>query len=153
MTVIDSLYDWLKTCSLFEEKRLDIDCLQSDSNHYSLDAVPCERIVKRYLDGSSVRRQLFTISSRAPFGPDITTQSENLQFFDDLESWLEEQAERGLLPDLGENRRARSLTVLSSSYPVEADEGQGGGTARYQIQLELIYLQNALNISTGGNPK
>lgn len=153
MTVIDSLHAWLKTCPLFESERLDIDCLQSKPDSYSLDAVPCERIVTRYIDGGSVRRQLFTVSSREIFGPNLTQQSENLQLFEDLESWLNEQAERGMLPNLGEGRRARSLTVRSSGYPVDVDEGQGGGTARYQIQLELIYLQNALNISTGGNPK
>lgn len=152
MTVIDSLHTWLKSCPLFANERLDIDCLQSKADSYSLDAVPCERIVKRYLDGSTVRRQLFTVSSREVYGPDLTKQSKNLQLFEDLEDWLESEIDTGRMPDLGTNRRVRSLSVLSSGYPVEADEGQGGGTARYQIQLELIYLQNA-NDYRGGNPK
>lgn len=146
MGVINSLHTWLLTCPLFAEKRLDVDCLQSESDSYSLDAVPCERIVKRYLDGGTVRRQLFTVSSRADFGPDLTTQQENLQFFENLETWIETKIEVGLLPDLGAGRHARSLSVLSSGYPVDADEGQGGGTARYQIQLELIYLQEVQHI-------
>lgn len=151
MTVIDRLHAWLKTCPLFEHERLDIDCLQSKADSYSLDAVPCERIVKRYLDGGTVRRQLFTVSSREVYGPDLTQQSENLQLFEDLEAWLEGEIDAGRMPDLGSDRMVRSLAVLSSGYPVDADEGQGGGTARYQIQLELIYLQNAM--ITGGNPK
>lgn len=141
MSVIDSLHSYLKTCPAFAKARLDIDCLQSDPDSYSLDSVPGERTLSRYLDGSCVRQQLFTVSSRSNYGPDLRQQTENLQLFEDLEHWLDTQECFGILPDLGEKRRARSLTVLSSAYPIEVDEGRGGGTARYQIQLRLIYLQ------------
>lgn len=141
MTVINSLYNYLKTCPAFTEVRLDIDCLQTQPEHYSLDSVSGERTVKQYLDGSTVRRQLFTVSSRTNFGPDINQQKENLEVFDALEGWLDTQDALGVLPPLGEKRSARSLRVLSTAYPIEVDEGSVGGLARYQIQMELIYLQ------------
>lgn len=141
MTVMDSLHSYLKTCPAFTGKRLDIDCLRSKPESFSLDCVPGERIVKRYLDGGTVRRQLFTVSSRADFGPDLNQQKENLQVFETLETWLDSQGALGILPPLGEKRRARTLRVLSTAYPIEVDEGSVGGLARYQIQMELIYLQ------------
>lgn len=141
MTVMEALHSYFKTAPVFANQRLDIDCLQSDPDKFSLDSVPSERIVKRYLDGGSVRRQLFTVSSRADFGPDINQQEENLQVFETLETWLDSQDALGILPPLGEKRRARTLRVLSTAYPIEVDEGSIGGLARYQIQMELIYLQ------------
>ncbi len=141
MTVMEALHSYFKTAPVFANQRLDIDCLQSDPDKFSLDCVPGERIVKRYLDGGTVRRQLFTVSSRADFGPDINQQKENLQVFETLETWLDAQDALGILPPLGEKRRARSLRVLSTAYPIEVDEGSVGGLARYQIQMELIYLQ------------
>ena len=141
MTVMDSLHSYLKTCPAFTGKRLDIDCLRSKPDSFSLDCVQVERIVQRYLDGGTVRRQLFTVSSRAEFGPDIKQQKENLAVFDALESWLDAQDALGILPPLGETRKARSLRVLSTAYPVEVDEDSTGALARYQIQMELIYLQ------------
>lgn len=141
MTIIDNLYDYLKTCPAFAEVRLDIDCLQSKPEHYSLDSIAGDRIVKQYLDGSTVRRQLFAISSRANYGPDLAQQRENLEVFEALENWLAGQDALGVLPRLGTKRSARSLSVLSTPYPIEADEGSDGGQARYQIQMELIYLQ------------
>lgn len=141
MTVIDSLHAWLRNCPAFQDRRLDIDCLKSDPDSCSLDSVPGSRIVTRYIDGSTVRRQLFTVSSRAAYGPDLEQQRENLQLFEDLESWIDTCLMTGALPALGEKRRTRSLSVLSTPYPIEADEGTEGGTARYQIQLEIIYLQ------------
>lgn len=142
MTVIEALHSYFKTSPALADVRLDIDCLQRDHEKFSLDSVPGERIVKKYMDGSSVRRQLFTISSRAPYGPDLDQQADNLEIFGELEDWLDDQGQLGLLPNLGDRRRARSLRVTSSAYPIEVDEGQGVPTARYQIQLELIYLQN-----------
>lgn len=141
MTVIEALHNYFRTSPVFHGQRLDIDCLQSDPEKFSLDSIPGERTVKKYMDGSSVRRQLFTISSRAAYGPDLTQQKDNLRFFSDLEAWIDEREALGLLPQLGPRRSARSLRVTSTAYPIEVDEGQGTSTARYQIQLELIYLQ------------
>lgn len=141
MTIIEHLRQYFLTCPVFEGKRLNIDCLTSDPGSYSIDSVPTERIQKRYMDGSTVRRQLFTISSRAYYGPDLHQQRENIGLFEALESWLDEQDALGLLPPLGSKRRARSLNVLSSAYPIDVEDGDQGSTARYQIQFELIYLQ------------
>ena len=141
MNVIEHLRQYFLTCPSFDGKRLNIDCLASDPESYSIDSVPTERILKRYMDGATVRRQLFTISSRAYFGPDLKQQRENIELFADLEDWLDAQDALGLLPSLGTKRRARSVNVLSSAYPIEVDDGDQGSTARYQMQLDLIYLQ------------
>lgn len=141
MNIIEALRQWLSDSPVFAAQRLDIDCLASDPESYSIDSVPSERIVKRYCDGATVRRQLFTVSSRAPYGQDLSQQRENIELFEELESWIDDQEELGVLPPLGERRRARSVKVLSSAYPIEVEDGDQASTARYQIQLELIYLQ------------
>ena len=141
MNIIEALRQWLSDSPVFAAQRLDIDCLASDPESYSIDSVPTERIQKRYMDGATVRRQLFTISSRAYWGPDLNQQRENIELFEDLEAWLDEQDAFGLLPPLGAKRRARSLNVLSSAYPIDEEDGDQGSTARYQIQFDLIYLQ------------
>ncbi len=141
MNIIEALRQWLSESPVFNAQRLDIDCLASDPESYSIDSVPSERIVKRYCDGTTVRRQLFTVSSRAPYGSDLNQQRENIELFEELETWLDDQEGLGILPPLGEYRRARSVKVLSSAYPIEVDDGDQASVARYQIQLELIYLQ------------
>lgn len=141
MNIIEALREYFADSPVFAEQRLDIDCLASDPDSYSIDSVPSERIVQRYCDGSTVRRQLFTISSRQPYGSDLSQQRENINLFEALEDWLGEQEALGILPPLGEHRRARSMQVLSSAYPIEVEDGDQASTARYQIQFELIYLQ------------
>ena len=71
--------------------------------------------------------------------PELKNQRENMAFFENLETWLTRQDMFMRLPELGEKRKARSLEVTSSAYPFIVNEDER--TARYQIQLRLIYLQ------------
>lgn len=139
MTVIECLRQYFMTFPGLAGERLDIDCLRSQPDSYSIDNIPCQSVLKRYINGASVRCCLFTISGRMQYGADLQNQRENIAFFEDMESWLSQQEMFLRLPDLGEGRTARSLEVTSSAYPCIVDEDEG--TARYQMQLRLIYLQ------------
>lgn len=138
MTVIECLRNFFLSFPRLQGERLDIDCLRSQEGSYSIDSEPGD-VAQRYLDGSTVRRFLFTISGRMYYGADLANQADNLAFFEELEAWLSKKELLLDLPDLGEKRTARSLEVLSSAYPLIVDEDQG--LARYQIQLRLTYLQ------------
>lgn len=139
MTIIEHLREFFQSYPGLAEERLDIDCLASSVDNYSIDSVPCESVVTRYLNGSTVRRCLFTLSSRMYYGQDIAQQAANLAFFEGLENWLDRETFFLRYPRLGEKRKIRSLTVTSSASPFIVDEDTG--TARYQIQCELIYTQ------------
>lgn len=139
MTVIEYLRQYFMNFPRLQGERLDIDCLRSQEGSYSIDSAPGESVSQRYLDGSAVRRFLFTISGRMYYGSDIATQAENLAFFEELETWLSRRELLLDLPELGEKRTARSLEVLSSAYPIIVDDDEG--LARYQIQMRLTYFQ------------
>lgn len=139
MTVMQHLRQYFMEFPGLQEHRLDIDCLQSQPESFSIDSVPSESVVQRYLDGSVVKRLLFTISSRMYYSSNLTGQEENLKFFEDLENWVTRNDLLMILPDLGEKRKARSLEVTLSGYPYTVNEDEG--LARYQIQFRLIYLQ------------
>lgn len=138
MSVLEALRDYFSGCPSMADQRIDIDCLGTMPTSCSIDAVPAETVTKRYLDGSTVRRCLFTLSSRMYYGLELEQQAENAAFFDTVTDWIERSI---ALPQLGTGRRARSLRVLSSAYPIVIDSDTGH--ARYQIQCELIYLQEA----------
>lgn len=142
MSMIENVRSFLQLYPPLENERLDVDCLDSDMDSFSIDSVPCERVVKQYLDGSRVCRFLFTLSSRMYYGADIVQQQENLAFFEGLEAWLFQGEMLGRLPALDPGQTARALRVLSSAYPIVIDGDSG--TARYQIQCELIYLQEVI---------
>ena len=103
--------------------------------------MPCREEIKRYLDGSSLRQFLFTMSSREFKGEDIQQNTDNLAFYEAFAGWVLQQDRSGNLPALGDGRTSRKIEVTTSGYPFLVDEQ---GTARYQIQLRLEYFQKGI---------
>lgn len=138
MTIIDGVRAWLKTYEGLADGRLNVDFLPEDAKTYSVDSVPTTEVVKKYLDGSTRRQFLFAVSSREFFGDNLTQNIDNHTFYEGLSTWLDQQNKRRSFPNLGANRKVQSVEISSTAYPFVVDEH---GTARYQIQIKMIYFQ------------
>ncbi len=138
MTVIEGIREWLKTYDGLSDGRINVDFLPEDAKAYSVDAVPTKEVIKKYLDGSTLRQFLFCVSSREFYGDDIAQNVDNHTFYEDLSTWIESQQKKRLLPAIGTGRTIRSIEINSNAYPFVVDEH---GTARYQIQINLTYFQ------------
>lgn len=136
MAVIESVRKWLKTYPALDG-RLDVDFLGEDADTYSIDTIPCEEIIKRYRDGSTIKQFQFAVSSRRYYEQNIKTNTSNLQFFESLTAWIEEQSKKRNLPKMDGNKTAQKIVVTSTAYPFIVSED---GKARYQIQMRLEYL-------------
>lgn len=111
-----------------------VDYLGAKPIEYTVEVVPCERIFRKYVDGGAVRQFLFLFASREFYNADINQCIENLAFYEHFEDWIESRNLGGIYPDL-DGRVPVSLDVLTSGYAFDAD----AETARYQIQLRLLY--------------
>lgn len=139
MTIIESIRIWLKTCPVLEGERLNIDFLPVEAQSYSVEVVPGRGTIKQYMDGSALKQFLFVLASREFAESDIAQNADNLQFYEDFAQWVERQNRRPKhLPYLGDGRNAQKITVTTPGYLYLRDDH---GTARYQIQMELTYLQ------------
>jgi hypothetical protein len=138
MTIIDGVRAWLKTYEGLADGRLSVDFLPEEAKSYSVDTVPTTEIVKRYLDGSSIRQFLFCVSSREFYSDNIAQNVDNQAFYEGLAAWLERKSKLWQFPNIGTGRTVRSIEISSTAYPFVVDEH---GTARYQLQLKLTYFQ------------
>lgn len=138
MTIIDGVRAWLKTYEGLADGHLSVDFLPEEAKSYSVDTVPTTEIVKRYLDGSSIRQFLFCVSSREFYSDNIAQNVDNQAFYEGLAAWLERKSKLRQFPDIGTGRTVRSIEISSTAYPFVVDEH---GTARYQLQLKLTYFQ------------
>lgn len=112
-----------------------IDFMGDNPVEYTIETVPCEPIVKKYTDGSTIRQYEFIFASREYFSEDVITNIENLGFYQKFEEWINERNEKGILPDLGDERTPVGIEVLTQGYAFAVDSD----TARYQIHLRLTY--------------
>lgn len=136
MTVMECVREWLKQYPNLKG-RLDVDFLDEDAETYSLDTIPCEEIIKRYKDGSTMKQFQFAVSSRRYYEQNIAQNLSNLEFFEGLTAWVESKAHARELPTMDENRTAQKIIVTSTAYPFDTSED---GKARYQLQMRLEYF-------------
>lgn len=137
MTIIESVREFILTCPLVDGQLLRIDFLPEEAASYSVDVTPTEPVVKKYLDGASTRRFLFTLATRSYYDDYYRQQIDNLAFFEQFADWIEAQDRAGRLPELSEGKRSLKISVTTSGYLFSPESE----TARYQIQCCLTYYQ------------
>jgi hypothetical protein len=134
--MITEIRNWFASCPILQKETiLNVDTLGADPVEYEIAPLSCDPIVKKYTDGSSIRQFQFAFASREKYDGEQNMQ--NTSFYEQLQSWVEEQSENGNLPALGNGRKARAIQILSCGYVYDT----GDSTAIYQMELSLLYLQ------------
>ncbi|MEG1411476.1 MAG: chloramphenicol resistance protein [Bacilli bacterium] len=139
MTTIESVRNYIKECPHLSEfhKGINVNYLGEEDDSYCIEETPANPIIKKYIDGSTVRRFLFVFASKEAFGQDVMQNIENSGFYEKFATWLEEESNKGNLPILGKGKEARKIQANTNGYLFNAEMDR----ASYQIQLELIYYQ------------
>lgn len=139
--IIDSIRKYIKTCPHLNEfaEGINVDYLDDNATAYSIEEVPCEPIIKRYVDGSSKRQYQFIFASMESYGADVLQNIDNSGFYEDFANWLDEQNSLNNLPKL-ELKEALRIEATTTGYAFQTDVDK----ARYQIQCRLIYFQGGV---------
>lgn len=137
-SIIGAIRDFISDCPfLTEYNSLLIDRLEGEVSSYSIEPVSCSPIVKRYVNGRSVRKYDFHFASMEAYTAEVLDQISNSEFYEHFADWLERCSKVKALPELGNNRLAMKIEALTPGYITSADET----TARYVIQCRLTYMQ------------
>ena len=84
-----------------------------------------------------MKQEEFIFCSRESYGGNVFENLENINFYENFVSWLEEKNRTGDLPILDGNREVEKIEILTPGYAFQTDVDK----ARYQIQLRLIYIE------------
>lgn len=135
--LIECVRDYILTFPRLDENGcLSVDFLGGEAIEYAVEQVPCNPVFRQYTDGGCLKQILFIFASREYYSADVNQCIGNLSFYEDFEAWIRERNLSGVLPDL-DGREPFSIEVLTGGYVFDED----AGTARYQIQLRLIYKE------------
>ena len=122
---------------LEDGKRVNVDYI-GESMSYSIDALPCDPIVERYVDGGLKKQFQFAFTSKEEYDEDARVNIENSGFFEKFEEWLQKQGSRKFsLPEIGEEKSPIRFETLNKGYLYDVDEH----LAKYRIECRLIYEQ------------
>lgn len=138
-SIIDALEKYFIGCELLKDGALRVDYLGEKPVEYTIEVLPCDPVVKRYLGGSTVRQYLFAFGSREFYSQERLQNIQNSAFYELLADWVETRSMSGILPELPDGIEAQQLEVVSSGYLFDGSMTN----ARYQIQLRLLYFKEA----------
>lgn len=143
--IMEGIRQFVKTCPCLQtyldtlRKDVNIEYLTEDEKNYSIESVPIEPVLKRYLDGSEQKQFAFIFSSRESYGREVIENLSNCGFYEEFSEWLEECDRNKEVPDIGENRIVTSIRATTTPYVFDTSES----TAKYQIQVVMKYYQRA----------
>lgn len=139
MKIIEAIRKYIGDleCMSTFESAINANYLAGESDSFSIEEVPCEPILKKYLDNTSKRQFQFAFCSREPYGAEIIQNIDNSSFYEDFSNEIEDKNSKGILPTRIDNVEALKLKVISSAYVVTTEED----TVMYQINLNFIYLK------------
>lgn len=138
-SIINALEKYFIGCELLKDGALRVDYLGEKPVEYTIEVLPCDPVVKRYLGGSTIRQYLFAFGSREFYSQERLQNIQNSAFYERLADWVETRSMSGVLPELPDGMEAQQLEVVSSGYLFDGSMTN----ARYQIQLRLLYFKEA----------
>lgn len=109
--------------------------LSNEPDNYSLDKIPIERVVERWIIGDTICRDIYSFRSRMNYSADVINNIENIGFYEIFEKKIKEKNLSGDLPYID---GIESIECLNCGSMNNANTN----TAEFDIQIQIIYKEN-----------
>lgn len=135
-SILAYIQKFILTCPLLDGEIVNVDYIGTNMT-YSVDALPCDPVIKTYVDGGKQKQFQFAFTSKEQYDEDIRVNIENSGFYEAFEEWLDEQSMLGKLPDMDEKKSPVGFETKNKGYLYDVQ----GVYAKYRIECRLIYSQ------------
>lgn len=126
------LFDIIDSISTDTEYQINANMLSNDINNYSLDKVPTQSTVEKWVMGIEIHKDVFTFRSRVAYSQDVINNLENIGFFEKFENLIKSNNDEGVLPDID---GIESIECLNCGSLLVNDTD----TAVFNIQIQITY--------------
>lgn len=135
----ERLRAWLLACpSLQNAAYFGADYIGENATEYAVISVPSNLKYRENILGKIVLRetqeQNYIFAAKVPYGSDVQQNLDNLGFFQDVATWIQEQSRLGNLPEW-EGGKVTAVSVSNTGAPMQT----GSDAARYQFQIKVLY--------------
>ena len=132
-TIIDELMSNTKY-------QINANMLSNDINNYSLDKIPTESTVEKWITGIEIHKDTFNFRGRFNYSQDTSINLSNIGFFEDFEYIVNSNNKKGILPEIDgiESIECLNPGTLNSVT---------SNTAEFNIQIQIKYRINNIRIN------
>lgn len=129
ITIIDKLSQEL---SLSTKYQINADMLSNDINNYSLDKIPTDTEVQKWIIGTRIQRDVYSFRSRKAYSQDTINNLKNIGFFEQFENKIKSNNDEGVLPDIEGIEKIECLNCGTMN-------NSNTNTAEFDIQIQITY--------------
>jgi hypothetical protein len=126
-----SIIDMLLTDTKYS---INANMLSADPNNYSLDKIPVDKSVEKWITGDEIHRDVFSFRSRNNYSQDTLNNLINIGFFEVFENMISSNNEQGILPDIDGIEEIKCLNCGTMN-------NASTNTAEFDIQIEIDYRE------------
>lgn len=131
--MIEKIRQYLIENKIVDENcRVNVDFLGEEPTEFSIVPIAVDPILKKYIDGSSLRQYQFQLISCNYYGADVMQNIANSTFYENLYNLIEENNDAGILPKI---KGIESIECLNNGAILDVTTN----TARYSIQMKITY--------------
>lgn len=130
------------TCPFITVSPLDmhIDQIAPEPLNYSIESIPSDPVLKKYLNGDTIRSFPFALTARRNFIMEEDREA-NSGSYEKVALWMEDLSRKRKLPPMDAGQTPQKLQATGCTYVAEtADDGD---SAIYVMQAQLIFYQKA----------
>ncbi len=113
---------------------MNINFLSNESNNYSLDKIPVQTTVEKWITGYTLYRDVYNFRSRMNYSADTMTNIENIGFYETFEKIIKQKNDSNDLPDI---QGIQSISCLNCGTMNNANTN----TAEFDIQIQIEYRE------------
>lgn len=114
--------------------KININALAKDTNSYSLDKIPTDFVVEKWITGVEIHKDLYSSRSRRNYSYDEINNLQNIGFFEIFEELIRTNNKAGRLPEI---KGIQSIQCMNCGTMNSANTG----TAEFDIQIQINYKE------------
>ena len=130
--VRDYLLEVLDDLTTDNTFQLNIDMLSNEIGDYSLDKIPTQTEIEKWITGIEIHRDVFSLRSKKAYSQDFVVNLENIGFFEAFENKIKDNNEKGVLPDI---EGIEGIECLNCGALNVADTNE----AIFDIQIQITF--------------
>lgn len=130
----DYLFGIIDTLTTNKDYQINADFL-GDVDDYSLDKIPTEVQVQKWIIGTEIHKDIYSFRSRKAYSQDTINNLKNIGFFEQFEDIIKYNNKKGILPDI---ENILSIECLNCGTLNSID----GDRATFDIQIQITYQKS-----------
>lgn len=115
-----------------EEYQINSNMLSNDINNYSIDKIPTQTTVERWITGDEIHKDVFSFRSRLAYSQDVINNLSNIGFFEAFEDKIYSNNKKGILPEIDGIQKIECLNCGTMNFAET-------NTAEFDIQIQITY--------------